>query len=236
MFIEHVHSVTRNLQKRETRQRILEVARAHFVEAGYAATTIRSIASAAGVAVGSIHAHFPDKSALLSACLYEDIARAQRRIWQTLDHEATLQEQLGHCAGVLYESYARHPELSRAMLTETLFPKSATESDELLSGFLARVRGLFDEAKRRGEITLQEAHIPAAAEAFFCLYICVLLGGLAGSYGQARSSRARARLWRQKFDQLLQVQLQGVGAAADSGAKRDGRRRNKPARTVDFDD
>jgi AcrR family transcriptional regulator len=48
----------------ETRERILEVALPLFAESGYAGTSVRTIASAAGVNVATLAYHFSDKEGL----------------------------------------------------------------------------------------------------------------------------------------------------------------------------
>lgn len=62
-----------------TRQRILEVALPLFAERGYAGTSIRTVATAAGVNVATLAYHFQDKDGLyLTVCqrLHEDLAQA----------------------------------------------------------------------------------------------------------------------------------------------------------------
>src|SRR5690606_20984286 len=126
-------------QQAETRERVLQAARAWFVERGFDATTIRDVAATAHVSVGTVHAHFVDKPALLRACLYDDIARAVARVWSSMDDEAPLLDQLTHCATVLYQSYAAHPELSRCMFAATPFPSPKDEPDALLRSFMAGI-------------------------------------------------------------------------------------------------
>ena len=50
-----------------TRERILETALEHFRERGYDATTMRSIATAAGVSLGNSYYYFPSKDHLVQA-------------------------------------------------------------------------------------------------------------------------------------------------------------------------
>lgn len=52
-------------QRRETRLRILAAARELFLAQGFEATAMRDVARQAGIAVGSIFAHFPSKADLL---------------------------------------------------------------------------------------------------------------------------------------------------------------------------
>lgn len=51
----------------DTRQRILDAARAEFTERTYAGTTIRHIAEKAGLATAALYYHFASKEALLDA-------------------------------------------------------------------------------------------------------------------------------------------------------------------------
>ncbi|MEU4423093.1 TetR family transcriptional regulator [Actinoplanes sp. NPDC024001] len=65
---------SRQLQARQTRERILEVARRLFVEQGYAATAIEQIATAAGVSGRTVFAGFGSKINLLRQAVDTAIA------------------------------------------------------------------------------------------------------------------------------------------------------------------
>ena len=62
-------SERRERQARETRQRILAVASAGFERSGYAATSMRAVAQAAGVSVPTVELVFGTKSELLRAAI-----------------------------------------------------------------------------------------------------------------------------------------------------------------------
>lgn len=53
----------------DTRQRILDVAARLFTEKGYAATSVRDIAKALGIANPSLYYHFKSKAEILDAVL-----------------------------------------------------------------------------------------------------------------------------------------------------------------------
>ena len=53
----------------EVRKLIIDAASEQFTSRGYAGTTTRSVASAAGISLSVLHHHFPSKEALLSAAL-----------------------------------------------------------------------------------------------------------------------------------------------------------------------
>ncbi|QIA27172.1 TetR/AcrR family transcriptional regulator [Thermaerobacter sp. PB12/4term] len=60
--------------------RIRRAAAGLFREQGYHATGLRQVAAAAGVAVGTVYAHFPDKPSLLRAVLEEQATRLGRQL------------------------------------------------------------------------------------------------------------------------------------------------------------
>ncbi|HET6818330.1 MAG TPA: TetR/AcrR family transcriptional regulator [Mycobacteriales bacterium] len=60
-------SSRRQEQARETRRRVIEAARASFLEAGYAQTTIAAVAESAGVSVETVYKAFANKPGLAKA-------------------------------------------------------------------------------------------------------------------------------------------------------------------------
>jgi len=53
-------------------QKLLEEAERQIREHGYSATTVRSVAKACGVGVGTVYNYFPSKEALLASYMLED--------------------------------------------------------------------------------------------------------------------------------------------------------------------
>ncbi|HLT38501.1 MAG TPA: TetR/AcrR family transcriptional regulator [Enhygromyxa sp.] len=203
--------MSRSAQKLETREQIREAARARFSEVGYERTTIRDVAQAAGVSVGSVHVHFKDKRALLFACFYANVGEAVARIQATLDEQAPLIDQLTHCGRVLFRAYAEHPELSRVMFRESLFLQAGDDRDQHFGPFLERIAGLFRAALARGEITRLPQQGLLAARAFFAAYIAVLIGGLSGHFGSHKRPDRAARRWAEELRALIELQLVGLG-------------------------
>jgi AcrR family transcriptional regulator len=197
-------------QKRRTRLTILEAARARFAGVGYEAATIRDIADAAGVSVGSVHAHFGDKQVLLLACFHAQIDAAVDEALSTLDEQAPLVDQLVHCGRCLYRAYLRHPALSREMVRTTLFPGPDTPDDEQLAHFLTEVARLHRLALERGELERLPRGGALAAQSFFASYIVVLIGGLGDYFGSADQPGA-AEIWAKQLRELVELQLRGLG-------------------------
>lgn len=54
------------------REQLLAEAKKQILERGYAATTVRSVASACGLGVGTVYNYFPSKEMLIATFVYED--------------------------------------------------------------------------------------------------------------------------------------------------------------------
>lgn len=196
----------RKAQKASTRAQLLECARGMFAQRGFQASTIRAIAAEAGVASGTVIAHFPDKASLLVAAMLDDLTAAQQEAFSTLPRRSTVEKQLLHLARVFYTYYARDPGLSRTLLKEMWFVPGEW-GHALTAGaaeFSQRVAALLAAAKDRGELR-RDTDCAVAATAFFSQYLTVLLGGL--SFGEFRPDEAVATL-----GQLWRQHLVGIGA------------------------
>ena len=116
----------------ETRDRLIEVARASFATIGYDATTNRTIAAAAGITTGAIYHYFPSKLDMYVASftqvqnmVTEAVIRAAEPYDKLVDKFAAIIDALaevskndpsliGFVVGVAAEA-RRHPELSDAI-------------------------------------------------------------------------------------------------------------------------
>lgn len=67
------------------RQALLEAAARRFLHHGYAAASMREIASDVGMQVGSIYYHFPSKAELLAAVHTEGLRRIHAAVAEALD-------------------------------------------------------------------------------------------------------------------------------------------------------
>lgn len=166
-------------QKEETRKLIIETARVLFVERGFDKTAIRAIAQEAGIAVGTLFVHFPDKSALLAATLYEDIEQVLQTAMATVPAYALIMEKLLHLAQSLYLHHAQNRLLSRVLIKETLFMRGewgdAFQAQSMT--FVGNVTALLTVAQTNGEIAT-DANCQLMATAFFSYYFMVLINGL----------------------------------------------------------
>jgi len=168
----------RQRQKEETRRVILDAAYVLFAEQGYERTTMRLLARRAGVGLGTIFKHFPDKPSLLAAAFLEDIGGVIGEGFATLPASG-LKAQLLHLTGKIYAFYGANPLFSRVLVKEALFLKGehGDRLDQQLNDFLAAIAELFRRATAQGEFAVA---IPPeqGALAYGSFYLSGLVLGL----------------------------------------------------------
>jgi TetR/AcrR family transcriptional regulator, regulator of autoinduction and epiphytic fitness len=134
-------STVREEQARRTRRRILDAAREAFVARGYAGTTVRAIAAAAGVSVPAVELLFGTKAAVLKAAIDVAIVGDDEpvpvldRAWTEVARRAPgAEELLAVVAGVLAPAQARSAGLVLAALEASVTdPDLAVLSEQLVS-------------------------------------------------------------------------------------------------------
>ena len=162
----------RQQQKEKTRSDILQVAKGLFLELGYESTTTRQIATAAGVGIGTVFAHFPDKHALLQELLLRDIDGVLAAARGQLDPQAEWLDAALHYARHLYAYHHAQRDLSISLLKQVIFDTSYYQ--EQFAAFntelATRMAGSFSAAS--------EAKRHLLAEIILANYFMVLIQGL----------------------------------------------------------
>ncbi|MEJ6473836.1 TetR/AcrR family transcriptional regulator [Pseudoalteromonas piscicida] len=109
------------MKKREiTYQKILDVSWGLFQENGFENTTTRQIAQAAGVASGTVFAHFPTKLEILKVAMYNQIEAiiAEAKLTDE-QHSAVLK--LRHYAKYLFAFYLSNRDFSKELLSGVIW-------------------------------------------------------------------------------------------------------------------
>ena len=171
-------STYRQLQKENTKQLILNTAYEMFAEKGYSETTMRLLAERAGIGLGTIFKHFPDKPSLLVEAYQGDLGKTIIKAFKTLP-ETGIKEQLLHLTKEIYEFYASNPAFSRTLIKESLFLENEPGKilDEQLKVFLEKVAELIVMAVKQGELS-PETNVLAVTQAFGAFYFSVLVMAL----------------------------------------------------------
>lgn len=102
----------RRSQKAATRQRVLEAARVLFDSHGYQGTTVRGIAQAAGVAVGSVFTTFASKGEILSEVMQQRLAPMYAELDRITPHlRGPTVDRIRTLFAMFFEFEARQPRL-----------------------------------------------------------------------------------------------------------------------------
>ncbi len=143
----------RQAQKEDTRRLILDSAYVLFAKNGYAKTTMRTLANQAGIGLGTIFKHFPDKPSLLVAAFQDDLSIIIQKSFRELP-ESGLKKQLLHISKCLYSFYAENPNLSRTLIKEVIFLEGEYGKilDTQIDMFLNKICELLNKAKDNQEI------------------------------------------------------------------------------------
>jgi len=195
----------RQTQKKDTRKIILKSSRDLFNDLGFDKTSTRAIALRAGVGVGTVFSHFPDKLSVLIAVLLDDLTATQADAIKSMPEEVPVCDRFLHLARFFYIYYTKRPDLSRTLLKELWFVKGVwgekltTQAFE----FVFLISDMLEQAKERDEIR-PEADTLLCARAFFSHYLIVLYEGL-------NSPNINVETMLSTLKGLLEQLLTGVG-------------------------
>lgn len=194
----------RDQQKQQTRALIKETARKLITECGYEKTTMRALAEAAGVGVGTIALHFQDKRTLLLSTFYDEIGAVSLEAVESVPADAPLKEQFLYILHGLYRYYAQHALFLRSVVKEALFATGEWR-DKYAAQFeavLVLVAALVDAAKERGE-AMSDVDSRGLAHVCWCLHVDTLINGLTDDTFDPDAMVAR-------LEPMMDVVLRGV--------------------------
>ncbi|MCH7868028.1 MAG: 4a-hydroxytetrahydrobiopterin dehydratase [Myxococcales bacterium] len=137
-----------------TRERILDEAEVLFANSGFAGTSVRDIATAAGLTPASLYNHFSNKDALYRAVLARGVEPLIERLGQ-LSESQDLRETAPHIIEGVMEHLAAHSHLPRLIALE-----AATGGEHLSE--LARdwIRPMIERGKAAIESEWAAGHSP----------------------------------------------------------------------------
>ena len=146
-----------------TRQRLLQAARQRFAQDGYAATTVRDIATEAGVNVALINRYFTSKEGLFEACLDRTVKELDDR-----DTDASTVDQIVNVMieQMLDTSTADRPLQLLLLLRSTGEPEVDEIRRRTLRDFserMARAAGWSPEDPRTEQLILRAQLVLATA-------------------------------------------------------------------------
>lgn len=142
--------------KDATRRRIVEAASRRFREQGIEGLGVAGLMAEAGLTHGGFYAHFPSKEELVREAVAEGFAATQVRMAQVVEQgglEALLRDYLslkhrdkpgrGCAAAALAGEIARHPEATRAALSDRVEGVVRLIGSQLADGDEGRAAAIF---------------------------------------------------------------------------------------------
>lgn len=141
----------------DTKARILRVAMERFASRGYHATSIREIASLAGVQSASLYSHFPSKEAILAELVRLGHEVHHRTLVEALAASgADPRDQLRHLLAAHVALYCRYWKLAaiNAFERQHLSPEVDAQASALLGATWFLVQTVLDRGVEQGFFTI----------------------------------------------------------------------------------
>lgn len=162
-------------QKQQTALLILDAAKKLFAEQGFENTTTRSIATEAGVGIGTVFAHYPDKISLLGQALRGEIGQVVEESLKGLGQQRGLTEQLVHLSVGLMAYYIKNQSLSRELIKYATFQEGpeAEAFNEQMGSFIQVVSSIIEQAVEEGVLD-NEVQVPAMAKNYMAIHFFIV--------------------------------------------------------------
>jgi AcrR family transcriptional regulator len=147
----------RDAHKEQTRQRILDVALAMFRDKGFRQTTMRDIAEAAGIALGTTYNYFPTKDHIALFFFEEALGNVLVRHRRETPPEASLEEKVFSLIALELEEVEPFREFLDVLVAQAAVPGSplhpfSLDAERLKSRYLDHVAAMLREALEQGEL------------------------------------------------------------------------------------
>lgn len=168
----------RQQQKAETRILILKSARELFESLPYERVTMRDLAIQAGIGLGTIYKHFPNKISILAAAFSDDLKSLYRDAMATVPKDLPFQAQFLYISNHFYQYYTTHYNLSWTYLSHVFFFEREW-LDQIIAfddAYLVKITELIQAAQARGEISPSK-NSRALALSLMSNYLFVLTNG-----------------------------------------------------------
>ncbi|MEL0613177.1 TetR/AcrR family transcriptional regulator [Marinomonas arenicola] len=168
----------RQTQKANTRSAIKRVAKHAFLTKGIEATSTRFLSEQAGIAVGTLFVHFPDKLSLVKDIFFDEMDAALREAADAQSACLSPSDYLLQMADVLFSFYDKYAEFARLVLFDSLAHGGfhAKQMDVIVEGVAGRFK----------QVGVDDNTAAIFAENMAANYFMVLLKGIpSGVLGRA---------------------------------------------------
>jgi len=157
--------------KQATRKAILETAQRLFAQQGFAATTTRDIARAAGIGVGTLFNYFSTKESVALGLVNDAWARASEAFAEGPPEASSLEEELFAHVAALLRKLKPYRKYLPALLETSLSPAACQELPGQPSLRAVHLEAVGQIAARHGQL---ESLSPVALQLYWTLLTGVL--------------------------------------------------------------
>ncbi|GAB5407419.1 MAG: hypothetical protein Aurels2KO_56500 [Aureliella sp.] len=195
---------TRKEQSEATHRLLLKTARGTLKRQGFEATTIREVAESAGVATGTVMAHFGSKEEMLYEVLHHDINKIAEVVLASVKPDLPVCKSLQFIGESFLKEYGSEPDLYADFLEHSLFARGTwgdrfSEQVEQVGG---QVAAILSAAVQRKELRTS-TDIRAATMTFFANYYFVLIIQTKSKFADIDAGVAQLRM-------LIEHQIEGL--------------------------
>jgi AcrR family transcriptional regulator len=197
---------SRAARKQATRERVLAAARDLFDEVGYEASTIRMIATRAGVAVGSVFTTFASKAEILSAVMLHRLDGLYAELDAVLPHlRGSCADRLRSIMAIHYSVEMRRPRLFAAFVATSFFEFDAKTIVPF--GQNERLRAMLRDVLAQGQ-----SAGAVRDDADLDLFVETLIAAYGFNYRRAVQDSADAAALTALMDRQIGLLFDGVSA------------------------
>ena len=154
----------------ETRSNIVDIARLLFMKYGYRAVSTRQIAKACAITQPALYHHFPDKEAIYTEVMRQEIGKTKRAFDSILERYSELEERLVQLA--IYLTLAVPEDIGQMFrdIQNELNPDTRAEIQSLWhDGYLMPIVSTFTDGFSRGILKPASDQVPDAVQSAFLL-------------------------------------------------------------------
>lgn len=167
-------------KKEETEAAILAASLRLFLEKGFKGTTMREVASEAGIALGTTYNYFPTKEHIALFFFERSLDGLMARYHDAVAPDMALEEQLFMLNALGLEQVAPYEEFLNVIVVQAAAPGSrlnplGEDAERLKARYLAFVAGLLREARARGELPVVGVPDGILLDAYWIYHLGVLL-------------------------------------------------------------
>jgi AcrR family transcriptional regulator len=153
------------MSKAATRDRILQAALQVFADKGYHRAAVDDIVRASQTSKGAVYHHFPNKEALFLALVDDFSARLAEGVAAAIAGSRGALEKVGAALRAGLETFARHRDLARILLLESVSLGAAYETKraEVHGRFAALIQSYLDQAVAEGSVPALDTRVATLA-------------------------------------------------------------------------